>query len=122
MKTRLGTYIPRLSVSSIANHFVGSRHVPSTTCPSLPIPAEYVKRSTGKNNYTDFWSVEYDRRETRRHFTVQSDLHTGLDLVLRFDQRIKQLIRMDNGLAVIRHQTDNGGIPLVHNLGKSGGT
>ena len=77
---------------------------------------------SGGNERTNFGGVEHNRRETRRHFAVQPDLDTSLDLVLGFDQRIKQLIRVDDRLAVVGHETDQRGVPLVHNLREGCGT
>ena len=44
----------------------------------------------------------------------------SLDLVLGFDERVEQLVRMDDGLALISHQTDEGRVPLVENLEERG--
>jgi hypothetical protein len=117
---QLGTYIRHPSASSIANHFVGSRHGPSITCPGLPIPEKLLIDQPIKIDHTNFRSIKYYGRETRRHFAVQSNLNTSLDLVLGLDQCIKQFIGMDDSLTVIGHQTNNCGVPLIHNLGESG--
>jgi hypothetical protein len=45
--------------------------------------------SSSCNKATNLGGIEHDRWKTRRHFTVQSDLDTSLDLVLCLDQRIK---------------------------------
>ena len=74
------------------------------------------------NKKTNLGGVEHDRRETRRHLTVQPNLDTSLDLILRFDQRIEQFVRVDNRLTVVSHETDQRGVPFVHNLREGCGT
>ena len=61
-------------------------------------------------------SVEDDGRETARHFGVQADLDTCLDLVLALHQQVQELLGVDNSLAEVRHQTDQSRVPFVHNL------
>jgi len=55
-------------------------------------PNSYQSINTGHprmgDETTDLGGVEHDRRETRRHLTVQPDLDASLDLVLRLNQRI----------------------------------
>ena len=62
--------------------------------------------------------VEHYWGETRRHLRVQADLDTRLDLVLRLDERVEELVCVDDGFAVVGHQTDERGVPLVHDLGE----
>ena len=64
--------------------------------------------------------VKYHRGKARRHLTVETNLDTRLDLVLSFYQRIKELIGMDDCLAIVRHQTDKCSIPLIDDLRKRG--
>ncbi len=72
-------------------------------------------RITGRS-FTDLRSVEDNWGEPRRHLTVQADLDTCLDLVLRLDERIQEFVGMDHGLTVVCHQSNKGGVPLVDNL------
>ena len=60
--------------------------------------------------------VEHDRWKSTRHFRVESDLDSCLDLVLALDEQVQQLLRVHHRLAEVRHQTDQSCIPLVHNL------
>jgi len=60
--------------------------------------------------------VEHDRREPTRHLRVESDLDTCLDLVLTLDEKIEQVLRVDDRLAEVRHQANQSRVPLVHNL------
>ena len=55
---------------------------------------------------TNLRGVEYNWRQTRRHLTIQPDLDTGLNLVLGLDQSIKQLVRVDDSLTVVSHETN----------------
>ena len=64
--------------------------------------------------------VEHDWRETRRHLTVQANLDTRLDLVLGLDERIQKLVGVDDGFAVVCHETNESGVPLVDDLGERG--
>lgn len=63
-----------------------------------------------------FRRVKHDGRETTRHFRVQSDLDTSLDLVLAFHQKIQQFLGVDDGFAEVSHQTDQRSVPFVHDL------
>ena len=63
--------------------------------------------------------VEHDRRETTGHFRVKTDLDTGLNLVFAFDQQVQELLGVNDRLSEIGHQTDEGSVPLVHNLNDS---
>lgn len=63
-----------------------------------------------------FGGVEDDRRETARHFGVQADLDTSLDLVLALHQQVQELLGVDHSLAEVRHQTNQSRVPFVHNL------
>lgn len=65
--------------------------------------------------------VEHDWRETRRHLTVQANLDTRLNLVLGLDECIQKLVGVDDGFAVVCHETNKSGVPLVDNLGERGG-
>jgi len=69
-----------------------------------------------------FRSVENDRRESGRHFRVETDLDSSLDLVFALDQEVEKFLSVDDGLAEVGHQTDQGGVPLVDDLGERGGT
>ena len=63
--------------------------------------------------------VEHNRRETTWHLTIQTNLNTRLDLVLILHKQIKELLSVEDGLTVVRHETDEGSIPLVGNLSES---
>mmetsp|Transcript_4453 Transcript_4453/g.3945 ORF Transcript_4453/g.3945 Transcript_4453/m.3945 type:complete len:530 (-) Transcript_4453:1161-2750(-) len=65
-------------------------------------------------------SVEDNRREPRRHFRVEADLDTRLNLVLALDQQVEQLRGVDDGLTEVSHQTDHGSVPLVGDFGEGG--
>ena len=41
-----------------------------------------------------------------------------MDLVLAFDEQIEKLLRVDDGLAEIRHQADQRRVPFVDDLVK----
>ena len=62
--------------------------------------------------------VEDDGWETRGHFRVEADLDARLDLVLTLDEEVEQLLRVDDRLAEVRHQTDQRRVPLVDDLGE----
>lgn len=66
--------------------------------------------------------IKDDRRETRGHFGVETHLNSGLNFVFTLHQQIQDLFSMDDSLTIIGHQTDEGSIPLVGNLGECGGT
>ena len=66
--------------------------------------------------------VEDDRREPRRHLEVEADLDARLDLVLALDEQVEQFLRVDDRLPEVRHQPDERRVPLVDDLGESGGT
>mmetsp|Transcript_39335 Transcript_39335/g.83813 ORF Transcript_39335/g.83813 Transcript_39335/m.83813 type:complete len:1257 (-) Transcript_39335:3240-7010(-) len=66
--------------------------------------------------------VEHHRRESRRHLGVQTDLDTGLDLVLALHQEIEQGIGVDHGLSEVGHHANEVGVPLVGDLGEGRGT
>ena len=65
--------------------------------------------------------VEDDRRETRGHFRVETNLDTRLNLVLAFDEEIEKLLSVDHRLAEVRHQANERRVPLVDDLGERGG-
>lgn len=60
--------------------------------------------------------VEDHWREPGGHLGVETDLDTGLDLVLTLDQQVQQLLSVDDCLSEVRHQTDQRCVPFVHNL------
>mmetsp|Transcript_31628 Transcript_31628/g.76451 ORF Transcript_31628/g.76451 Transcript_31628/m.76451 type:complete len:329 (-) Transcript_31628:2992-3978(-) len=63
-----------------------------------------------------FWTVEDNRRETARHLTVQTNLDSGLNLVLVLYQQIEKLLRVQNCFTIICHQSNQCCVPLVRNL------
>jgi len=65
--------------------------------------------------------VEHDRRESRGHLGVEADLYSSLDFVLTLDEHVEQLLRVDHGLPEVRHEADEGRVPLVDDLGEGGG-
>lgn len=62
--------------------------------------------------------VKDHRWETTRHFGVQTNLDTGLDLILTLHQEVQQLLSVDHSLTEVRHQTNQSRVPFVHNLRK----
>lgn len=60
--------------------------------------------------------VKHHRRETTRHFGVQPNLDTGLDLILTLHQQVQKLLSVDHGFTEVCHQTNQSSVPLVHNL------
>lgn len=63
-----------------------------------------------------FGGVKDHGREAARHFGVEANLDTCLDFVLTFHQQVQQLLSIDHSLAEVRHEADESGVPLVHNL------
>lgn len=63
-----------------------------------------------------FGCVEHYRRETARHFGVETDLDTCLDLVLTLHKQVQELLGIDHSLTEVRHQTDQSSVPFVYNL------
>lgn len=63
-----------------------------------------------------FGSIEDYRREAARHFGVEADLDTCLDLVLALHKQVQELLGIDHSLTEVRHQTDQSRVPFVHNL------
>jgi hypothetical protein len=45
-----------------------------------------------------------------------------LNFVFALNKQVEQLIRVQNGFTIVCHQTNQGRVPLVRNLGKSRGT
>ncbi|KAI6750107.1 hypothetical protein HG531_007372 [Fusarium graminearum] len=66
--------------------------------------------------------VEDGRRETRRHFRVQSNLDSCLNLGLAFDNSVKQVDCRNSSFAVVGEESDQRGVPFVGDLGECGGT
>lgn len=65
-------------------------------------------------------STYHRRRETIRHFRIQANLDASLNLVLGLDEHVEHLLGVNNCLAVVRHQTNDGRVPLVDNLAERG--
>jgi hypothetical protein len=65
---------------------------------------------------TNLWRVEDNGRETRRHLRVETDLDTCLDLVLGLDERVQKFVCVNDSLTVVRHQTNEGCVPLIDDL------
>lgn len=63
-----------------------------------------------------FGSVEDYGGEAARHFGVQADLDTRLDLVLALHQQVQELLGVDHSFTEVRHQTNQSRVPFVHNL------
>lgn len=63
-----------------------------------------------------FGSVEDYRREAARHFGVEADLDTCLDLVLALHKQVQELLGVHHSLTEVRHQTNQSCVPFVHNL------
>mmetsp|Transcript_13888 Transcript_13888/g.19295 ORF Transcript_13888/g.19295 Transcript_13888/m.19295 type:complete len:371 (-) Transcript_13888:1044-2156(-) len=68
------------------------------------------------------WSVKDHRRESARHLRVETNLDTGLDLVFTLDQHVKELLSVDGGFSEVGHEANQSCVPLVDDLGESGGT
>mmetsp|Transcript_52988 Transcript_52988/g.84249 ORF Transcript_52988/g.84249 Transcript_52988/m.84249 type:complete len:266 (+) Transcript_52988:2003-2800(+) len=60
--------------------------------------------------------VEHHRRESRRHFRIQSDFNTRLHFILALHKQIQQCIGVNHSLAEVGHHSDEICIPLVRNL------
>ena len=60
--------------------------------------------------------VEHHGRETTRHFGVESDLDTRLNLVLAFDEEVEEFLRVDDGFTEVGHQTDQRRVPFINDL------
>eukprot|EP00906_Rhabdomonas_costata_P036699 RCo051448 len=64
--------------------------------------------------------IEDHRGKPRGHLGVKPDLDSGLDLVLALHQQIQKLLGVHRGLAEVRHQADQDGVPLVDDLSERG--
>lgn len=84
--------------------------------PQVRLWDEHVTHRKHAQTSQLFRGVENHRRETARHFGVQSNLDTGLDLVFTFDQKVQQLLSVNHSFTEIRHQTNQSRVPFVHNL------
>ena len=62
--------------------------------------------------------VEYDRRETRRHLTVQTHFNTSLNLVFALYKTVQHFFCIDNCFTEIGHEGNQCRIPLVGDLGE----
>ena len=60
-----------------------------------------------------FGRVKDGGRESGRHFTVETDLDSGLDLVLGLDQGVEELVGVYHCFTVVGHQPDQGSVPFV---------
>lgn len=60
--------------------------------------------------------VEHDGRESRGHLRVEADLDASLNFVLALHQQIEQLLRVDDRLSEIGHQSNQRGVPFVDDL------
>mmetsp|Transcript_13659 Transcript_13659/g.18093 ORF Transcript_13659/g.18093 Transcript_13659/m.18093 type:complete len:330 (-) Transcript_13659:4853-5842(-) len=65
--------------------------------------------------------VKDDRRKPGRHLRVETNLDPGLDLVLAFDEEVEHLLGVHHRLSEVRHEADQGRVPLVRDLGEGGG-
>lgn len=74
---------------------------------------KYVTHAQHSQTAQFFWCVEHHGRESRGHFGIQTDLDTGLNFILAFDQQIEQLLGVNDGFAEVRHQTDQRCVPFV---------
>lgn len=63
-----------------------------------------------------FGRIKDNRGETARHFGVEANLDTCLNLVFTFDQQIQELLRVYHSFTEIRHQANQGCVPFVYNL------
>ena len=53
-----------------------------------------------------FWSVEDYGGKAARHFGVEADLDSRLDLVLTLHQQVQELLGVDHSLTEVCHQPD----------------
>jgi hypothetical protein len=60
-----------------------------------------------------FGRIKDGGRESRRHFTVETNFDSGLDLVLGFDKRVEEFVGVYDSLPVVGHETDECSIPFV---------
>lgn len=91
----------------------GLQWIPSTI---TYLGDEYVTHGQHAEPTQLLGCVEDHRREPGGHLGVETDLDTGLDLVLTFDQQIQQLLSIDDSLSEVCHQTDQSSVPFVYNL------
>lgn len=63
-----------------------------------------------------FRCIKDHRGETARHFGVQTDLDTCLDLVLTLHKQVQEFLCIHYSLPEVCHQTNQSGVPFVHNL------
>lgn len=84
--------------------------------------AERQRRRSGQDHTRQderyFTDVEGAWRESRRHLGVEADLDSRLDLVFSLDERVEQLVGVDDRLSVVRHKRDDARVPLVDDLGE----
>ena len=78
---------------------------------NIPSPQLFI------NSHTKLLGcIEDHRRESARHFRVQSDLDTSLYLVLTLDEQIQELLCVHYCFSEVCHQADQRCVPLVNNL------
>ena len=72
---------------------------------------------------TEFFRCEKNNwRETTWHLGVESDFNPCLDFILTFNKQIKQRFSVHHRFSEVSHKTNQCGVPLVCNLGKSCGS
>lgn len=84
--------------------------------PQIRLGYEHVAHGQHAQAAQLFGSVENNGWETARHFRVQPDLDTGLNLVLTLDQQIQQLLCVYYCFTEVGHQANKSRVPFVHNL------
>lgn len=84
--------------------------------PKVRLWNQYVSHGKHSQSSQLLRGVKHHRRETTRHFGVQPNLDTGLDLILTLHQQVQKLLSVDHGFTEVCHQTNQSSVPLVHNL------
>lgn len=79
---------------------------------------QYVAHTQHAQAAQFFWRIKYDRRESRWHFGIQTNLDTRLDFIFAFHQQVEQLLSVDDGFSEICHQADQCCIPFVNDFGE----
>jgi hypothetical protein len=101
---------------------VGDADVGLLRPPKIALRDEHVAHREHAETTKFLRRVKHDGREPRRHLRVQADLDTRLDLVLGLDESVEEFVRVHDGLAVVRHESDERRVPLVDDLRERGRT
>lgn len=63
-----------------------------------------------------FRCIKDHRWEAARHFGVQTNLDTGLDLVFTLHKQVEELLCVHYSLSEVSHQANQSSVPFVDNL------